>query len=85
MEQLEVTLKTMQEAGKGKAAWLIDNFDSLFKPFTETLSHYPVDHVSIITGAVENGRPISAIHPNAVAKARNEIVEDAFKKLVKET
>jgi pyruvate/2-oxoglutarate dehydrogenase complex dihydrolipoamide acyltransferase (E2) component len=85
MAQLEVTLNTIQEAGKGKAAWLIDNFDILFKPFTETLSHYPVDHVSIITGAVENGKPISAIHPNAVAKARNEIVEEALNKLVKES
>ena len=44
-----------------------------------------MDHLSIITGAVENGRPISAIHPNAVAKARNEIVENALNKFVKET
>jgi pyruvate/2-oxoglutarate dehydrogenase complex dihydrolipoamide acyltransferase (E2) component len=85
MAQLEVTLNTMQEAGKRKTAWLIDNFDSLFKPFTETLSHYPVDHVSIITGAAENGKPISAIHPNAVAKARNEIMEEALNKLMKES
>jgi len=80
-EQLEVTLNTIQEAGKGKAAWLIENFDSIFKPFTETLAHYPVDHVSIITGAAGNTEPISAIHPNAVAKARNEIVEDAMMKI----
>jgi uncharacterized membrane protein YqiK len=83
MEQLEVTLKTIKEAGKGKSAWLIDNFDNLFKPFTETLAHYPVNHVSIITGAGGSGEPISAIHPNAVAKARNEIIEDALKKLTK--
>jgi len=83
MEQLEVTLKTIQESGKGKAAWLIDNFDNLFKPFTETLAHYPVDHVSIITGSGGSGEPISAIHPNAVAKARNEILEERLKKLVK--
>ena len=82
-EQLEVTLKTIQEAGKGKAAWLIENFDSIFKPFTETLAHYPVDHVSIITGTAGNGEPISAIHPNAVAKIRNEIVEDSLKKAIK--
>jgi hypothetical protein len=31
------------------------------------------------------GKPISAIHPNAVAKARNEIVEEALNKLVKES
>jgi len=78
-EQLEVTLKTIQEAGKGKAAWLIENFNSLFKPFTETLAHYPVDHVSVITGANREGDPISAIHPNAVAKIKNEIVENAMR------
>jgi len=82
-EQLDVTLKTIQEAGKGKAAWLIENFDSIFKPFTETLSHYPVEHVSIITGAAGNAEPISAIHPNAVAKARNDVVEDALNGIVK--
>ncbi|MCL2129532.1 MAG: SPFH domain-containing protein [Treponema sp.] len=86
MKQLEVTLKTMQEAGKGKAAgtartvWLIDNFESLFKPFTETLAHYPADHLSVISGANGDGKPISAIHPDAVALARNEIVAEALKK-----
>ena len=82
-EQLEVTLKTINESGNGKAAWLINNFDSIFKPFTETLAHYPVDHVSIISGAAANGEPISAIHPNAVAKVKNEIVEDAMRKVIK--
>ena len=86
MQQLEVTLKTIQEADKGKAAgtartvWLIDNFENLFKPFAETLAHYPADHVSVITGASGNGEPISAIHPNAVAEARNRIIADALKK-----
>ena len=78
--QLEVTLKTIQDAGKGKAAWLIENFDNLFRPFTETLSHYPVDHVSVITGAGGNREPISAIDPDAVARVRNEIVEDVMRK-----
>ena len=79
-EQLEVTLKTIKDAGRGKAAWLIENFENLFKPFTETLSNYPVDHVSVITGTGGNREPISAIDPNAVAKVRNEIVENALKR-----
>ncbi|MCL2184736.1 MAG: SPFH domain-containing protein [Treponema sp.] len=78
-EQLEVTLKTIQDAGKGKSAWLIENFNQLFKPFTETLAHYPVDHVSVITGVKMDGEPISAIHPNAAAKVKNEIVENAMR------
>jgi len=79
-EQLEITLKTIKDAGNGKAAWLIENFENLFTPFTETLSNYPVDHVSVITGSGGNREPISAIDPNAVAKVRNEIVEDAMRK-----
>jgi len=86
MKQFEVTLETIHEAGKGKVGgtarniWIIDNFESLFKPFAETLAHYPADHVSVITGASGNTEPISAIHPNAVARARNKIVSDALKK-----
>ena len=87
MQQLEVTLKTIKEANRGKeagagrAVWLIDNFESLFKPFAETLSHYPADHLSVITGALGGGKPISAIHPDAAAMARNEIVAEAMKKV----
>ncbi|MDR1142800.1 MAG: hypothetical protein LBK77_01120 [Spirochaetaceae bacterium] len=99
MDQLEVTLKTIREAGRDKAgkagaeenrqglvspgrtAWLIDNFESLFIPFAQTLSHYPADHVSVLTGAGSGSEPISAIHPGAVAKARNEAVAEALKDL----
>ena len=85
MQQLEITLKTIQESGKGKmdgtarTVWLIDNFENLFKPFADTLAHYPAEHVSVITGAA-GGKPISAIHPDAAAMARNEIIAEALKK-----
>jgi hypothetical protein len=85
MEQLEVTLKTMKDAeGHGKAAgtartaWLIDNFENLFKPFTETLTHYPAGHLSIVTGAGRGGAPISAIHPDAMAAAKNKLVAEVL-------
>jgi hypothetical protein len=85
MEQLEVTLKTMQDSeaqnaagGGGRRAWLIDNFEALFNPFAETLTHYPAGHISVVTGAGKNGGPISAIHPDAVAAARNRLVSDAL-------
>jgi hypothetical protein len=38
--------------------------------------------MSIITGTSGGGEPISAIHPNAIASARNEIIADALKKTV---
>jgi hypothetical protein len=83
LEQLEVTLKTMRDAkGEARRAWLIDNFESLFEPFAETLSHYPANHVSVITGLGSDRDPISAIHPNAAAAARNEMVAAAFKNIL---
>jgi hypothetical protein len=89
MEQLEVTLKTMNAAsGKGfpegsaaRRAWLIDNFEALFEPFAKTLTHYPAGHVSIVTGAGHGREPISAIHPDAVAAARNDLVAGALSKM----
>ncbi|GHT80448.1 hypothetical protein FACS1894130_11660 [Spirochaetia bacterium] len=75
LEQLEVTLKTMQDAGgEARRAWLIDNFEALFEPFAETLTHYPAGHITVITGAGNDREPISAIHPNAIAQARNNLV-----------
>jgi hypothetical protein len=86
MEQLEVTLKTMKDAeaqskgqtGMARTAWLIDNFENIFQPFTETLTHYPAGHVSIVTGAGKAGDPISAIHPDAMAQAKNRLVTEAL-------
>jgi hypothetical protein len=39
--------------------------DRIMGPFAETLGYFPVDKLSIITGADKTGEPISAIHPNA--------------------
>jgi len=79
IEQLAVTLKTMQTAGgEARRAWILDNFEKLFGPFAKTLARYPAEHVSVVTGAGGDREPISAIHPNAVALARNDIVAAAL-------
>jgi len=82
--QLAVTLKTMKTAGgEARRAWLLDNFQLLFGPFAKTLSSYPAGHVSVVTGSGGDREPISAIHPNAVASARNEIVAAALEGMTK--
>lgn len=79
IEQLAVTLKTMQAAGgEARRAWILDNFQKLFGPFAKTLASYPTDHVSVVTGSGGDHEPISAIHPHAVAAARNDIVAAAL-------
>jgi hypothetical protein len=80
LAQTEVTLDVVNDDSAYKA-WLIDNFDAFFKPFTETLKEYPAKHVSVITGldAGAERPPISAIEPDALARVRNDLVKDAFK------
>ncbi|MDR0722384.1 MAG: hypothetical protein LBF75_06265 [Treponema sp.] len=80
IEQLEVTLKTMEAAhGEARRAWLIDNFEALFAPFAQTLAHYPAGHISVITGAGGTDKtPLSAIHPNALASAQNDLIAGAL-------
>ncbi|MDX9898595.1 MAG: SPFH domain-containing protein [Spirochaetia bacterium] len=79
MEQLTVTLKTMRIAGsEARRAWVLDNFEKLFEPFAKTLASYPSNHVSVVTGTGGEHQSISAIHPNAVALARNDIMAAAL-------
>ncbi len=82
LDQLSVTLETMKKAGpEARRAWLIDNFDRVFAPFAKTLASYPVRHVSVLSGMGSDREPISAIHPNAVSAARNEVVAAALEGL----
>ncbi len=84
LNQLAVTLKTMQEAGgEARRAWIIDNFEKLFVPFAGMLAKYPATHVSVLTGAGGEHAPISAIHPNAVMSARNDMVAAALESVSK--
>ncbi|MBN1519392.1 MAG: hypothetical protein JW923_04795 [Spirochaetales bacterium] len=84
LEQIEVTLSTMKDAGTGaRRAWVLDNFERLFEPFADTLSLYPSGHVSVLTGAGGDREPISAIHPDAVVAARNDMIAAALEGMTK--
>ncbi|MFW6363617.1 MAG: SPFH domain-containing protein [Spirochaeta sp.] len=77
--ELKVTLETLQGAGsEARRAWVIDNLDAVFTPFARTLSGYPADHISVLTGAGGDRQPISAIHPHAVTAARNDMLAAAL-------
>lgn len=84
IDQLMITLKTLKDAGgEARRAWVIDNFEKLFEPFAETLAYYPATHISVVTGSGGNHDPISAIHPNAVMAARNEMVAAALESMTR--
>ncbi len=84
LDQLGLTLKTIAESGPdARRAWLVDNFDRLFMPFAATLGNYPAKHVSVVTGVGGQHGPLSAIHPDAVALARNDLVAGALEAITK--
>jgi flotillin len=77
--QLKETLEIIKSAGEeGRVSYILENLDRVMGPFAETLGYFPVDKLSIITGADKSGEPISAVHPNALAEGRNNLVAGAL-------
>ena len=75
IDQLQETLAIIEEGGEeGSETYLLENFERLVAPFAETLKYFPVDRVSVITGAEGRHEPISAIHPNAIDAERNRMI-----------
>ena len=84
IDQLKETLEIIGGGGSaGRRTYIIENFERLIAPFAETLKLFPVDRVSVITGAEGNTEPISAIHPNAVARERNDLIGAAISEALK--
>ena len=75
IDQLKKTLEIIQKGGDaGRQTYLIENFERIIAPFAETLGFFPVDKLSVITGVEGNHEPISAIHPNAIAREKNDLI-----------
>jgi uncharacterized membrane protein YqiK len=75
IDQLKQTLQIIQKGGEnGRETYLIENFQQLITPFAETLRYFPVDKLSVITGAEGSHNPISAIHPNAIDREKNDLI-----------
>ncbi len=79
IDQLERTLAIIGEGGEsGSNTYVIENFERLIAPFAETLSFFPVKRVSVITGMEGAHAPISAIHPSAIEKEKNDLIAGAI-------
>ena len=79
IDQLKQTLEILEKSGEsGIQTYIIENFQRLIEPFAETLSFFPVEQVSVVTGTEGKHEPISAIHPNAVAEGKNRLVSGAL-------
>ncbi|MBD3317238.1 MAG: hypothetical protein GF344_15735 [Chitinivibrionales bacterium] len=78
IDELKNTIEILSEAGDvGRKTYLIENFAKIMAPFAETLSYFPVDKLSIITGADGTREPISAVHPHAIDSEKNSFIQGA--------
>ena len=83
IDQLEQTLKIIEEGGvTGNRTYIIENFNRIIRPFAETLKFFPVQKLSVITGVEGKHEPISAIHPNAVEKGKNDLIAGALHEIL---
>ena len=83
IDQLEQTLSIIKGGGSsGSKTYIIENFARIIEPFAETLKFFPVKKVSVITGAEGTHEPISAIHPNAVEKGKNDLIAGALNEML---
>ncbi|GAK55747.1 band 7 protein [Candidatus Vecturithrix granuli] len=79
IDQLKLTLEILEKSGQsGVQTYMIENFQRLIEPFAETLSFFPADQVSVFTGIEGEHKPISAIHPNAIAEEKNRLIAGAL-------
>jgi hypothetical protein len=79
IDQLKQTFEILEKSGDaGLKAYIIENFTALVDAFSETLSFFPVDKLSIMTGAEGTHQPISAIHPNAIDEEKNKLLAGAI-------
>lgn len=75
IEELQETINILRENPEmGNQIYLIENFNTLIRPFAETLNFFPSDKISVITGVDGKHEPISAIHPNAIDEMKNNLI-----------
>ncbi|SMO45442.1 SPFH domain / Band 7 family protein [Saccharicrinis carchari] len=78
IEELKETIDIVSKNPEsGNTIYLIENFESLIRPFAETLNYFPAKNISVITGIEGKHEPISAIHPNAIEEMKNNLINSA--------
>ena len=80
LDQLQRTIEILQSGeNQGVTAYLIEKFGELTDAFAGTMELFPVEQISVISGAKPEG-PISAIHPNAVDAGVNRYIGEIMGK-----
>ena len=79
IDQLARTIEILRAGGKSAlSAYLIEHFDKFIEPFAQTLSLFPAQHVTVISGAGGTHAPISGVHPHPVEEEKARLTLQAL-------
>jgi hypothetical protein len=48
------------------------------EPFSQTLELFPVEHITVLTGASESHQPLSGIHPHPIEEEKARQLNQVF-------
>lgn len=74
LNELRKTVEIINKNPNALTTYIVENFKEIVEPFAETLSMFPVENVSVITGMEGNHEPISGIHPHAIDDIKNQLL-----------
>jgi flotillin len=79
IDQLKETLRIVAASGQaGVDTFMIEHFADLITPFADTMAAFPVDSLSVISGAEGSHEPIGPFHPHALALGKNDLLANAI-------
>ena len=79
IDQLTRTIEILRVGGRSAlSAYIIEHFDKFIEPFAQTLSLFPAQHVTVISGAGGTHAPISGVHPHPVEEEKARLMLQAL-------
>ena len=79
IDQLTRTIEILRAGGKSAlSAYIIEHFEKFIEPFAQTLSLFPAQHVTVISGAGGTHAPISGVHPHPVEEEKARLTLQAL-------
>lgn len=79
IDQLKRTVEILQSGGDpALQAYIIENFKKFMEPFAASMSLFPIQHTTVISGAGGTRPPISGIHPHPIEEEKARLLHDAL-------
>ena len=79
IDQLTRTIGILRAGGRAAlSAYVIEHFEKFIEPFAQTLSLFPAQHTTVISGAGGTHAPISGVHPHPVEQEKARLTLQAL-------